>query len=75
MAFLVVCLNLGKTRIAIKSQNKRRIPLSIQSIVACCGFAQGCDGGLPFLAVKCVHEFGIPSEVQFNTPHSSAAQK
>ncbi len=51
-----------QTRLAIASNNSIRTPLSVQSILACCGYAQKCDGGLPFLAAKCVYEFGLPSE-------------
>ena len=35
-----------------------------QSIIGCCGYSQGCDGGLPLFAAKCVYESGLPSEVR-----------
>ncbi len=51
-----------QTRRAIQTQNQRRVPLSVQDVVSCSPFAQGCGGGLPFLACKTVFEFGVARE-------------
>eukprot|EP00961_Rhodomonas_salina_P023555 316351-Rhodomonas_salina.1 len=51
-----------QTRIAIQTANKRRVPLSVQEIVSCSPFAQGCGGGLPYLSCKTAQELGVGPE-------------
>lgn len=60
--FAIAVRDMIQSRVAVASNNSIRIPLSAQSIIGCCGLTQGCGGGLPLLAAKCVYEYGLPSE-------------
>jgi len=68
-------LGMLESRIRIKTQNQDKVILSPQEIVSCSEYAQGCDGGFPYLVEKTGEDFGIVPEscftyTAFNSPCS-----
>ncbi|XP_007564164.1 PREDICTED: dipeptidyl peptidase 1 [Poecilia mexicana] len=62
-----------EARVRILTNNSDSPVLSPQQVVSCSEYAQGCDGGFPYLIGKYVQDFGIVDESCFpyaakNTP-------
>ncbi|KAL1528019.1 hypothetical protein AB1Y20_009388 [Prymnesium parvum] len=58
-----------ESRIAIASGGRERVHLSVQDVLSCSPYSQGCEGGFPYLVGKYLHDFGVPSEECF--PYAS----
>uniref|UniRef100_A0A8C6TXV0 Dipeptidyl peptidase 1 n=1 Tax=Neogobius melanostomus TaxID=47308 RepID=A0A8C6TXV0_9GOBI len=54
-----------EARIRILTNNTQTPILSPQQIVSCSEYAQGCDGGFPYLIGKYVQDFGVVEESCF----------
>eukprot|EP00301_Raphidiophrys_heterophryoidea_P027881 c9870_g1_i1.p1 GENE.c9870_g1_i1~~c9870_g1_i1.p1 ORF type:complete len:626 (+),score=160.88 c9870_g1_i1:35-1912(+) len=48
-----------ESRIRIFSNNEHQPNLSVQDIVSCSPYCQGCDGGFPYLVGKHFEDFGV----------------
>jgi len=57
--YAVAVLSALESRIRVHSYLKYQPNLSIQDIVSCSPYAQGCDGGFPYLVGKHLEDFGV----------------
>ena len=54
-----------EARARIASANLEQPLLSVQDVVSCSPYSQGCDGGFPYLVGKYLHDYGVVSEECF----------
>lgn len=55
-------LGMLESRIRIATSNALQPILSVQSLLSCSEYSQGCEGGFPFLAAKFATDFGLVDE-------------
>ena len=54
-----------EARARIASANLEQPLLSVQDVVSCSPYSQGCEGGFPYLVGKYLHDYGVVSEECF----------
>ena len=54
-----------EARARVASANLEQPLLSVQDVVSCSPYSQGCDGGFPYLVGKYLHDYGVVSEECF----------
>ena len=54
-----------ESRIAIASGGRERPSLSVQEVLSCSPYSQGCLGGFPYLVGKYLADNGVVSESCF----------
>ena len=64
-AFAGTTMIAARARVKSDAANDANLMLSPQSIVSCTGYAQGCDGGFPYLVAKFAEDFGVPTDPCF----------
>ena len=64
-AFAGTSMLAARARIKNDTLNAANLMLSPQAVVSCSGYAQGCDGGFPYLVAKQAIDFGIPTDPCF----------
>jgi cathepsin C len=57
--YAVAVLGVLESRVRVASNLQHQPNLSIQDIVSCSPYAQGCDGGFPYLVGKHLEDFGV----------------
>ena len=55
-------LGMLESRIRIVSNNSLNVSLSVQDVVECSPYSQGCSGGFPYLVGKYAEDFGLVHE-------------
>jgi cathepsin C len=60
--FAIASMEMLEARLALQSSLYENVRLSVQYLISCNFYTEGCDGGFPTLALKFISEFGIPSE-------------
>ena len=56
-----------ESRLAISSGGRERPTLSVQEMLSCSPYSQGCLGGFPYLVGKYLTDIGVASEACFPT--------
>jgi len=69
--FVVAAIYMLETRLRIKTGNAVQTQFSLQDVVSCSRYNQGCDGGYPILVGKHGEEFGFVPESCF--PYEGAS--
>jgi len=60
--YAVAVLGMMESRIRVATNNAQQPHLSVQDIVSCSPYSQGCDGGFPYLVGKHIEDFGVAEE-------------
>lgn len=60
--FAISAMEMLESRLRVMDSELSDVRLSVQYLVSCGFYTEGCDGGFPTLALKFISEFGIPSE-------------
>jgi len=74
--FAIAAMEMLEARLALQTSDSD-IRLSLQYLISCGFYTEGCNGGFPTLALKFIAEFGIPAETCMkyspgdNEPHCS----
>ena len=62
-----------ESRLAIASGGLERPQLSVQDVLSCSAYSQGCGGGFPYLVGKYLTDHGVVSEQCFPTAAADAS--
>jgi cathepsin C len=57
--YAVAVTDMIQSRLRIKSKNRKIPHLSAQKVLSCNEYAQGCEGGFPFLVAKYAQDYGL----------------
>jgi cathepsin C len=57
--YAVAITHMIESRVRVHTKNKHQPKLSIQEVLSCSPYAQGCHGGFPFLVAKYAQDFGM----------------
>jgi cathepsin C len=60
--YAVAVTDMIHSRVRVKTMNRVKPKLSVQSTLSCSEYGQGCKGGFPFLVGKYSQDFGLAKE-------------
>jgi cathepsin C len=60
--YAVAVTHMLESRVRVQTNNRHKPKLSIQEVLSCSRYSQGCHGGFPFLVGKYAQDFGLASE-------------
>merc|ERR1711871_1073518 len=64
--YAVAVTDMIESRIRIKTKNRVKGGLSVQKVLSCSQYSQGCKGGFPFLVGKYSQDFGMAPASEMN---------
>jgi cathepsin C len=59
--YAVAVTDMIESRIRVKTKNRVKSNLSVQKVLSCSQYSQGCKGGFPFLVGKFSQDYGMSS--------------
>ena len=68
--YAIAAVSMLESRLAVATGGRERTRLSVQEVLSCSPYSQGCAGGFPYLVGKYLRDFGLPSDDCF--PYRSA---
>ena len=71
--YVIATVGMLESRLAIASGGRERPTLSVQEILSCSAYSQGCLGGFPYLVGKYLTDVGVVSEQCFPTTDAATA--
>ena len=71
--YVIATVGMLESRLAIASGGRERPTLSVQEILSCSAYSQGCLGGFPYLVGKYLTDVGVVSEQCFPTTDATTA--
>eukprot|EP00658_Telonema_sp_P-2_P034528 TRINITY_DN251_c0_g1_i1.p1 TRINITY_DN251_c0_g1~~TRINITY_DN251_c0_g1_i1.p1 ORF type:complete len:650 (+),score=144.11 TRINITY_DN251_c0_g1_i1:218-2167(+) len=60
--YAVAITHMIEARVRIKTGNRHKPQLSVQEVLSCSEYSQGCHGGFPYLVAKYAQDYGMVSE-------------
>jgi cathepsin C len=57
--YAVAVTDMINSRVRIRTKNRKQGALSVQKVLSCSEYSQGCKGGFPFLVAKYAQDFGM----------------
>ena len=64
--YAVAVTDMIQSRIRIKTKNRVKSDLSVQKVLSCSEYSQGCKGGFPFLVGKYSQDYGMTPKEQMS---------
>ena len=60
--YAIAAVSMLEARLAIATGGRERMRLSVQDVLSCSPYSQGCEGGFPYIVGKYLRDYGVPSE-------------